>query len=327
MLYNLNIIYTEIDYMRYSKDKLIVILGFDDNSQPNGVEWVSDTIASYKNPDGSTCSCDFYCTTLYADKEERPETYKDVRSSWEYAHKKGHKINNHTHSHRVPPKDADYWEREIKKSTAILKDIVGCDLEDMGFRAPFLTVNSTLTSSLESLGLLFDSSEGKWYELDNHDGGTYVTKTQRGLWLLGVTPIKVPTSAEWSSLGMEPISWDDIAHRSPRMAGTPDSSVLRGTGSITGFDQGALLVFKMSSEEWGASLVRTVDYHIEKSWGPVSLGFHSETFANTWDFAGDTTVEGRRSALIGFLDYVNSKQNAYIVSTSKAIDMMFGDGN
>ncbi|MEE9383023.1 MAG: hypothetical protein V3V08_06370 [Nannocystaceae bacterium] len=82
-----------------------IVFGFDDNRFEDGMEWVLDTFAEYRNPegagnartyDGRRARVSFYYTTDSLEMDGGA-----LEKQWLRAGALGHEVGNHTHTHRV----------------------------------------------------------------------------------------------------------------------------------------------------------------------------------------------------------------------------------
>ncbi|MCL2255194.1 MAG: polysaccharide deacetylase family protein, partial [Lachnospiraceae bacterium] len=180
--------------MEIDKTPLFLAIGFDDNDKSGfmeekgleGMKWAVDAFLSRKNPDGTNCSCAFYCLSRYITEEEALELPHLVKKSWKYAYDSGFEIGCHTHSHHNGSNfTVDEWIHEMSKCNDILMKpyVEGDDTNTTGiglsesdiisFRAPYLAYNENTFKAIDQMGCFrYDSSLEEGYQ-DDQDGGNF----------------------------------------------------------------------------------------------------------------------------------------------------------
>ena len=156
-----------------SRPLLMIALSFDDNYDPDGMEWALELLAGRKNADGSPVHASFMINTAALDKR------RTLRATWLRALRGGHEIGNHTHDHNEgrygEAMTEGEWRKAVGRGHAVLTGSIaggGLGLKTVrGFRAPRGETNDAVAGILDGLGYSYDSSrpghwspDGKWPE-------------------------------------------------------------------------------------------------------------------------------------------------------------------
>jgi hypothetical protein len=346
--------------LKPEKIPLFVSIGFDDNDKSGftsekgmeGMKWAVDLFLNRKNPDGSNCSCVFYCTTEYISEDKAREQPHFVKKSWKYARDNGFEIGSHTHSHPGGSCfTVDEWLYEMKTCHTNLNKPyiegsnsnetgIGIDKKDIkSFRAPFLEHNNNMFSAVSKMGYLYDSSieegfdheqDGKNlyfpYTLDEGSPGNRYTRTYEpsaeeisphpGLWEIPIYVLFVPPNDQCEKYGIKK-GFRDRCHTFCDYFSIKD-------GKITGFDYNCLADFQMTADEFSAVLKYTLDLRLEGNRAPFTLGAHTGIYALGYESEPVIKISEseRRRAFEEFLDYALNKPEVYIVSPSAIIEWM-----
>ncbi|MDR1840270.1 MAG: polysaccharide deacetylase family protein [Treponema sp.] len=335
-------------------------IGFDDNDKSGftsekgieGMKWAVDTFSSRKNPDGSNCSCAFYCTSQWITEGESREPPHLVKKSWKYALDNGFEIGCHTHSHPEGAKfDVDEWLFEMNKCVdKLVKPYKeGSDSGDTGigiarseiksFRTPFLVYNANMLKAVQKMGFLYDCSleegyqdgqDGKNfyfpYTLDEGSPGNKFTHSQSpeveeignhvGIWEIPTHVIFVPPDNLCEKYG--------IKKGLRKKCASEQNYFSKSDGKLTGFDYNCLADFQMTGGEFLATLKYTLDLRLEGNHAPFFLGAHTGIYSLEYESEPSIKIseQERRKAIEDFLDYALSKPEVYVVSPVKMIEWL-----
>ena len=172
-----------------------VSLGWDDNTDPAGIEWVLQALEERRDAMGGALTTSFYMNSVGfvapagsggdtlvspGDSEGSLPGTGAAQASLVAAFKKisaaGHEVGNHTYDHhgqvlaekggwdgmvRYLSNEAtvDDWKKFLNDCSAALADPGGQDLSKVtGFRAPFLEYGKNLFPALSQLGFTYDCS-------------------------------------------------------------------------------------------------------------------------------------------------------------------------
>lgn len=205
-----------------------------------------------------------------------------------------------------------------------------------GFRAPYLEYNDNAIKAVSRRDLLYDTSieegfqddqDGKnffWpYMLDNGSQGDKLTAGQfnrrpvsnyPGLWEIPIYAVIVPPDSECAQYGVVPGFRKKM--KKEQYYFKEDS------GKISGLDWNLWNEFKMTREEFVATLKYTLNLRRQGNRCPFVFGTHSDVYSPKYREVANATVEDRQEALIEFIDYVLSLPEVRIVSAKELIDWM-----
>ncbi len=302
--------------------------------------------------DGCPCRVTFYYTTEYISGEHVIDPPDMVKQSWHTAYKTGHEAGNHSHNH---PEGVQFsvsdWEREIERCNTWLQksppaEDTGMDGSDpskgagiapahiTGFRAPFIAYNNAMFTALQNKGFIYDSSiqEG-WqpdqdgtnyfwpYTLDKGSPGNDLTaemgispplSDHPGLWEIPVYTVVVPPDELCPQYGVS------TGFRAKMKQIDPSFNI--ENGKITGIDWNILVEYKMTKEEYLATLQYTLDLRISGNRCPFILGAHSDMYSPGYDFPPNISWQKRQEALEEFVCYALSKPAVRIVTVQEILD-------
>ncbi|HEY5951525.1 MAG TPA: polysaccharide deacetylase family protein [Kofleriaceae bacterium] len=313
-----------------------VSIGFDDNSQVDGLTWAVDML---KNRGKAT----FFLTSTYMQA-----------AAWKAAYMAGHEIGNHTVTHATDRNvGLPRWLQEMNDCNAYITGQVGVPAaEVIGFRTPFLKYDNDTLTAVQQVGFRYDTSieEGyEWddkanngnggpqdgtnffwpYTLDNRSPGHSVQvewgeglveiEPHAGLWELPVYSVVVPPDAKCQAYGVEPglrarlkqrQTWFDVEG-----------------GLITGFDYNlwastSVGGFQMTKAEFVATLKYTLDQRLAGNRSPFLFGAHTDYYVASWNAnaVGTPSETDRRAAIEEFLDYAKTKQEVEITSYNRVLE-------
>lgn len=281
-----------------------VVIGFDDNSDTEAMNWILDFMKDLKNPSGSGNAAtfdglpvrtSFYTNGNYLDGDA------SLRTVHLRAYTEGHEIGNHTYSH---PHGEDVvgvqgWVDEIDKCS---KSIVAAGIPQSaitGFRTPFLEYNGNTHKAIKQAGLRYDCtiedgysssiSEYPWpYTLDE---GAWKVDPVPGLWVLPNCPLDKPSG-----------------------------------GKVTGFDynmwapssQGGQA---MNKADFLKTLKDGLDKRLAGNRNPFMFGAHTQFYVDEYskNTPNATTAE-RRAAIEEFITYALSFDDVRFVAADQILD-------
>ena len=312
-----------------------VVIGFDDNTKSDGIEWALDMFSSKKNADGSDARVSFYMNTigLYEEIEDNTSKLLDAMIALKNS---THEIANHTRNHHrdlnysnpqnITQLDAAQWHNRIKDASDNLIDKVGILQSDIvGFRAPFLLYNQHMLEELQSQNFLYDCSieEGyapefngtnfRWpYQLNEgspgHSEGWYGNPENsefvklnpvEGLWEIPNHVFMIPKDNECQKYGIEIGLWSRILENVPYLSDF----------KITGFDYNLWSVAKLNKAEVLGILKYNLDLRLQGNRAPFMIGAHTQYYTDSWSEANapNATTTQMREAISEFIDYALSK--------------------
>ncbi len=329
-----------------------VSIGFDDNGvsgyrdNQSAMKWAVDLFNGKNNPrgccnalayDDENCTATYFCSSKYIDKFHYNDP-EDVKKSWLEAFKKKNEIGNHCFTHKQGGKfNESEWDEEINACNTMLKNLLvdEPDFKSKGFRAPFLDINKNLFEVLLKNDFVYDSSiEEGWqpeqdgrnfywpYTLHSGSPGYDILRSWDdtskepiefcpGLWEIPIYVVIAPPDEKCEQYNIpvgfrkrlkERLSWFDI-----------------DSGKITGFDYNLWYFFKMSKEEFVATLKYTLDLRIEGNKCPFTFGAHSEVYSKEYLMEIETPPEERKKAIEEFIEYALSKDCVRVVSYEKIL--------
>jgi hypothetical protein len=368
-----------------------VSVTFDDNfglASPGavgGVRAIVEYFAGKHNPagrgnpvdfDGAPIRTTFFDTSVYmVDPSKRVlggyrgEDWRGRnRSAWKaaiMAHEMADHTVNHFNGGTVPAGKEDccrardwdiaHWIAEIASCRTLLTDPhFGLGAKDViGFRAPYLSYNDAMFSSLQKLGFVYDSSlpncfandeDGtncSWPYLLDHgspDAETLAHKLRtsntrhpillplvgnhRGLWELPITTLIIPPDAVASKYHFKTGLRDRIKLHAASLFFYEPSS-----GKITGVDYTLLIEAGVTGDEMRAILEYNLDLHLSGNHSPLVFVAHSHLYAfSTPEDDPDTPSDAERKArwkgLTEFIAYALTKPEVRVVAGKDIIEWM-----
>ncbi|MGM0461495.1 MAG: polysaccharide deacetylase family protein [Fibrobacterota bacterium] len=297
---------------------LFIVLGFDDNRYPDGMEWTLDMLGEYTNPEGTGNSATydgapiravFYHTANALDNSEHGG--ERLLQTWRDALDAGHGVGNHTVTHHTGNETTyDEWRAEIDGCTEILVDKLDIDQSRIhGFRTPYLDFNEATFEAVADEGLLYectmtqmqDYNEGKFLWPYTLDEG-FPDKTIDG----------------WKGEGVNPGLWEIPVY-------TVGENELMWP-PITGFDSSILT--QSSGSKFEQMLKNAVDYRLAEGGNraPLTVGLHSDTYAEAnpdgKNYDPALTLPERRDALKNFIEYALTHPEVRFVTAAQLIEWM-----
>ncbi len=322
-----------------------VVIGFDDNTKAEGIDWAIDLFANRKNPDGSDARVSFYMNTkgLHEWIEDDPDTLLQAMKRLKNS---GHEVANHTYGHHsdIPSDDWDtfvqtvtslsatQWQNKLQSTTGDLVQLVGLTQDSVtGFRAPYLLYSQNLFEELKRENFLYDCSieEGaaekfdgtnfRWpYQLNEgspgHNENWYGNDQNPhavsigsipGLWELPNHLLMIPKDAECQKYGIQKGLWKRIKKRLPYL----------DDHKITGFDYNLWSSAQLNKNEVLGILKYNLDLRLQGNRAPFMFGAHTQYYTQEWADAHSKNANylQMRSAISEFIDYALSKPEVRIV--------------
>jgi hypothetical protein len=293
----------QADYQKQSKSPpaglsankvpMFVSIGFDDNGDAEGMNWIVDFLRSRTNKDGSPARVTFFNTTKDVNKPA-------VRKAWKEAYKDGHEVGNHTVSHNIDSRGNDIngrglnfasWDDEVSSAHWALDTLVAEAVSEMGnmpanpnpkvigFRAPRLEINNNLFTVLKSENYVYDTSyedgksdDGKdfpWPFTMDHGAANTNLWAHPGIWQLGVMNVVRPNGSQLT--GFDYNMWSkDLTHR-------------------------------LSETESVKTLLNTLKLRMQGNRSPFLLGGHSAFYSSTYSGSMSIDYEARRRVMKAFI--------------------------
>ncbi len=329
-----------------------VVIGFDDNTKAEGIEWALDLFKNKKNPDGTPARVSFYFNTkgfsqwIEDDPEQLLQAAKKLKNS-------GHEVANHTYAHHTDIDNSNWddyvkqiinlsqnrWKTKLQKATNDLIQKAGFAQDEIvGFRAPYLLYTQALFTQLKNEKFLYDCSieEGyaekfdgtnfRWpYQLNDGSPGhneswynnpnnpNHVTiKGVAGLWELPNYVLMIPKDKECSKYGIKSGLWSRMKQRLPYIEDY----------KFTGFDYNLWSEAALSKEEVLGILKYNLDLRLQGNRAPFMFGAHTQYYTHEWANAHSTNAnyQQMREAISEFIVYALSKPEVRIVPAKEIIN-------
>ncbi|KMQ49972.1 chitin deacetylase [Chitinispirillum alkaliphilum] len=327
-----------------------IVLGSDDQSSAEGMEWILDYIESRTNPDGSPVTMVFYSNSRnFSDPQIVQQHLRAVSMGCE--------IGNHTANHIALELDwtpggdkvrkqmtLDDWRAEISECQEAIVEVLGLPVESVaGFRTPFLAYNDSTFTVLRELGFLYDCSiiEGTgtqrvgryyWpYTMNNgspgHNASWYrqffdiQVGSHPGLWVLPCYNFVIPSDDESQQYGIEPgliAELDEMLGYATNGKVTPLDYNLWASRNAGGVE--------LNKEQSLAVLKHTLDKMYNGNRTPMTLGMHTDFYiSNYWnpsDFVNIQDYMERRAVIEEFIDYALQLEDVRFVTGIDVINFM-----
>lgn len=304
---------------------MFVILGWDDNSYSDGMNWFLDFIRTKKNKNGTNARTTFFNTTERASTlvvAENNQTVDDVLNSWKTAYNEGHEIANHTVNHpHGKAFDGPTWYTTINDANTWFKNNLGIG-KVYGFRTPYLEFGAGTFDALRQLNMYYDCSIEFGYGVGFN--------LQQAPWYVGFA----------SELGRKEYTYWPFTLD----AGAPAGAALNGAnvtmpgvwefmvntylkpggGEITGFDYNVFA--QLSASEVYDIWKYNFDLQRAGNKAPFMVNVHTDYYSN-WNTDAITaftksTVNERRKAIEDFVNYVLQFDDVRVVPAYQVIEWM-----
>lgn len=340
------------------KTPMFIALGFDDNTEADGLRWVEATLNSHTNPRGLDAFAGSPLTSTFFMHCQPARTLPGIVSLWRQLNRAGHEIANHTETH--PDDKVNYnpleswmtaaqWQQEVARCNQFLTQNVeqgGIGAPAIaGFRAPFLTYNDNTLDALTANGIQYDVSfpagitaeedgtNNYWpHTLDNgspsqfiaqQGGWKPVVKNVTGLWEVPMQTLIVPNDEEAAAYGLPYSLNDKIASRVPYYDPQARKADNFDWNLYTTTDWGG---YGLNAADVLALYKYNLDLHLQGNRAPLVLGLHSAFYGtvNGGEHIGmpDTTVSERQEVLRSFFRYALTKQEVRFISHRQLVKWM-----
>jgi peptidoglycan/xylan/chitin deacetylase (PgdA/CDA1 family) len=330
-----------------------LVLGFDDNTRSEGINWILDLFKGKKNRDGSDIKTSFYLNTIGL-KDEIEDNPQNLQLAMKKIVSEGHEIGNHTDNHnpqlmgesyeafsrRIDNLNYDQWKIRIDTATDDIVNYLGVDRSNIkGFRTPYLMYNSASMTIIKEENFLYDCSiedgyapemDGtnfRWpYQLDGGSAGhnenwrgkqensQYIELPHlQGLWELPSYPLMIPKDSECADYGIQAGLWDRLVMRIPYLKDLEHK--------MTGLDYNLWSEGALNKEEVLGILKYNLDLRLKGNHAPFMIGTHSQYYTKEWadNNAPNADVTSMREALSEFINYALSKDSVRITTGENII--------
>jgi peptidoglycan/xylan/chitin deacetylase (PgdA/CDA1 family) len=330
--------------MSVSNSPQFVVLGFDDNTISEGINWALELFNNKKNHDNSKVLASFYMNTAGLDQyiEDDPAT---LLTAMQALKDTDHEIGNHTYDHHQGLNEAEIialnntqWNKSITDCEIKLKNEVGVAQSDLkGFRSPYLLYNQNALNVLKTKNYLYDCSieegysqqfDGKnfrWpYQLNEgspgHNESWYGNPENpnaitigpvEGLWELPVYVLMIPKDKDCAKYGITKGLWSRIKDKMPYL----------DDYKITSFDYNLWHLAELNKEEVLGILKYNLDLRLAGNRAPMTFGAHTQYYTDSWSQnAPNATTTQMREAISGFIEYALSKPEVRVTTAEKVIN-------
>jgi peptidoglycan/xylan/chitin deacetylase (PgdA/CDA1 family) len=313
-----------------------VVIGFDDNTRADGIDWALNLFKDKKNADGTEARVSFYMNSKGLDEwiEDDPD---ELLNAMKRLKASSHEMGNHTYDHQegstfdqILKFDKTAWGTRIKKGTDKLTEKIALSKDNVsGFRAPYLIYNQAMFEELKLQNYTYDCSieEGyatnfngtnfRWpYQLNNGSPGHNESwganpenpdhieiKPIPGLWELPNHVLMIPKDNECAKYGIKKGLWKRIKDKIPYLSDF----------KITGFDYNLWSNVELNKAEVLGILKYNLDLRLKGNRAPFMFGAHTQYYTDDWSQNAPkaTTVE-MRAAISEFIKYALSKPEVRI---------------
>ncbi|MDG5813666.1 polysaccharide deacetylase family protein [Chitinispirillales bacterium ANBcel5] len=311
-----------------------VVIGFDDNTSAEGMEWIVDFLATKTNPegsgnegtfDGTPVLSTFYCISSIV--ESRPNLPSQLRRAVEF----GHSIGNHSHTHTffgdsLVTMGYDTWVREIDTCTQVLSRLLGIDPSEIyGFRAPHLRFNDTTFRVLSDLGFLYDCSIREGFQVDQDGTNNFWPYTMEDgspgwetiigsspersigsypdLWQVPIYAYTVPTCPEISATyGIDPYLHERIGTK------------------INGGDYGMWFRDSLTPNDILGLMKYNLDLRLQNNRAPLTFLAHTQYYTQAYADMLPFSLDSMRGVIENFIEYALAQPEVRIVTSKDLID-------
>lgn len=326
-----------------------IIIGSDDNTCAQGMNWLLDLIEGQKNPAGNNNPATFDGTpltlSLYWNSDNSGYTYDSAQiKALHRAVAMNCEVANHTAHHRHGAElSKEEWMQEMARVNKVLLEagVIRPDTP-MGFRTPFLEFNKYTFAAAAEMGALYDCStvEGgsadqvslepgsyHWPYTMNHPIPGYPSSWWEGQLQKNTPDYALDGSEKTENLWQLPCYSFLAPHDSVLGEYGITESIrdyMKGVvswdpqGKVTGLDYNLWAPgdhggFEMNKEQSLATLKYTLDRKYAGNRAPLTLGMHSQFYFEEDKFANITNEE-QREVLAEFIAYALTKEDVRIVS-------------
>lgn len=331
----------------------LIVLGSDDNTSAEGINWIVDYIKSKKNKDGSALRMSFYSNTK--DENGWDDKTSPIVQAHIAAYKAGNEVSNHTANHVYTVETEGDMKRmsvaEIKAEMDYANnkfiDFVGVDAAHLaGFRTPFLAYSDSTFTAMEQAGFQYDCSINEGDEWDGAIAGQYywpytlsernsedMEKEAQAIEDYSYSPGNGSKWSWWNSTYKTPVRQHSNLWELPcYMYSAPDSLKAHMDSCVT-YDHGMKITaldynmwhtFKLNRQQTTDVLKNTLDLMYNGNRTPFTVGMHTPfyTSASDKDYPSISSTADRRKSLEDFIDYAITKDDVWFVSGDMVIAYM-----
>jgi len=320
-----------------------VVLGFDDNTVSDGINWAINLFENKKNHDNSKALASFYMNTAGLDSyiEDAPT---NLLTAMQALKDTDHEIGNHTYNHhqglnqsQIIALTQEQWNKSLTDCEEKLKNPVGALQSDItGFRSPYLLYTQNALNVLKTKKYLYDCSieegysqqfDGKnfrWpYQLNEgspgHNESWYANPENpnsitidavEGLWELPVYVLMVPKDSECEKYSITKGLWQRIKDKMPYLS----------DHKITSFDYNLWHLAELNKEEVLGILKYNLDLRLEGNRAPMTFGAHTQYYVGNWSqYAPNATTTQMQEAISEFIEYALSKPEVRVTTGNNVI--------
>lgn len=305
-----------------------VLLGFDDNPQPEPMGWIVDHLKELRNPAGAGRAATFDGAPVRAIFFSNGKYWDNLPliSVHHRAHNAGHEIANHTQNHENGSAfTVEQWRAEMAACEATFNESGIPAAGVVGFRTPFLAYNAATFEALVREHQVYDSSieEGGqpgqdgtnflWpYTLDAGSPGNAADYPEGspkrvgrhpGLWEIPIHVFMIPADADCARYGARPGLRARIGAALKVAYGGGSGEP---TDKITGLDWNVLEAAKCDGPEFLAILKYTLDLRLAGNRAPFMVGGHTALYP--------ADKPDRRRAMEDFIAYALTKPEVRFVT-------------
>ncbi|MCE7576475.1 polysaccharide deacetylase family protein [Aliivibrio fischeri] len=349
---------SELPPIQIKHTPMFISLGFDDNVEKDGLEWVIKELKKNKNPDGNDRFANLPLSASFFMHCAPARENTEIKELWRQLVTDNHDIGNHTETH--PDDKVNYnpltswmtpeqWHTEIADCNKLLmaaSDNGSLGIEHIsGFRAPYMTYNDNTLNALIENNIVYDVSfpagitpeqngqNNYWpYTLDNgspsHNAAVSgwwkpAINNYPGLWEIPLHTLIVPPDELLEQYELNYSLRDKIASRISYF------DPISGKGD--NFDWNLY-----STPNWGAAGLNendvvaiykyNLDLRMQGNRAPLILGLHSAFYGYIGgeEHIGmpESNVDTRRNVLKRFIKYALSKPEVRFVNHKQIIDWM-----
>ncbi len=318
-----------------------VVLGFDDNTKAEGIDWAINMFKDKRNADGSKARVSFYVNTIgLHEGQYHDDVPKDLLAAMKRLHNTSHEIGDHTDTHftiadgesedaffrRIKKTDKATWEERILNAKNDLIDLVGVAEEKIkAFRSPYLLYNQYSMAVLKDNGFLYDCSIEEGYAPE-FDGTNFRWPYQLNEGSPGHNEswygnpnnperVDIKTIDGLWELPMYPvmIPKDSECAAYNIQVGLWDRLKSKlpyiEDHKFTGLDYNLWSMGEINKDEMLGILKYNLDLRLTGNRAPFMFGTHSQYYTKEWadDNAPNANVSQMRAAISEFVDYALSK--------------------
>jgi hypothetical protein len=326
---------------------MLIVLGSDDNTSPEGLDWIISYLEDRTHDDGTDLRMSFYANTHMG--SDSWENNPDLVQQMTRAYQNGHEVSSHTatHPHFV---DGAAWlldengdtigrnedqvrlsldeiREEIVQNIEVL-ETAGIPREHMrGFRTPYLAFSDSVFTIAKELGFEYDcsvtESQGnpvahRWpYDMNNG----IIDGSDQSWWITTHdTPVR-------SHPGLWQLPSYSIQAHPDDWAYLESLASWNTEGLVTGLDwnmwaepEGGV---EFNKDQSIRALKYTLDEKLRGSRAPMAFGMHSQYYVEGGSsFPNINGYMEKRAIIEEFIDYALQQDNVWFVNGAQVIEYM-----